>query len=208
MKKIGWYIFVVLFSMVFFSENSLGQNSKYSLNAGYLYSPTILSYGLIYRSDHGSEPFKVEKIQGFGVGYSIRVFRFFSPELSFIQYSIMGIDDHIEDEVKFEGVQLRLGGALHIHSKNPELNMNFGYIKVESRFERQQEDGIKIERNGDGGGLYLGPSIIVKINNTHALKFSAYGVLMGSGFDTPSSFDLGWMLTVHSELSISYVFRF
>ena len=198
---------IVLILSVFIglvSFPSEAQENKHSFDAGYFFSPTNPSHRMIYRSDNGSEAYRNATIQGLGIGYSMRVFKFFSPEFNFRYYTINGIDTHSDDEVTFEGIQLRVGGLFHFGKSNPAINLGIGFISGNTRFT----DYDNIEEKGREYGLYIGPSMLFKIGENTEVKFTVSGVACFSEFDYFNSYDVYSLFTIHSELAISYVFRF
>lgn len=56
--KIKGYFFILLFLLLFSLNSSFAQDIKYSLNAGYFFSPAKSFYGLIYRVDYDTEPYE------------------------------------------------------------------------------------------------------------------------------------------------------
>ena len=198
---------IVLILSVFIglvSFPSEAQENKHSVWVTYYNSPPTLSYKEIYRDDWGNEPFKKATINGYGVGFSYRLFKVFSPEFNVMYYSMNGIDSHSDNTLKFVGIQLRLGGLLHIRKRSPEINVGFGYVSGNTRVV----DYDDIEEKGKGIGLYLGTSFLVDLNSLSSLKFGINVVPQFYGFDSYSSYDLGNIIMLNTELSISYVFRF
>lgn len=210
MKK---QILIVALFIGLVSTFANAQENKYSVWATYYNSPSDLSFKLIYRVDSSTEPYEDAGIKGYGAGFSVRLFKVFSPEVNLLVFNMSGRDGHLigsnDEHVSFEGFQFRIGGAFHLIRKNPGIDFQFGFI--EGRSEMDSPTIIVDRRNQEGRikGLYLGSAFTIQINRHSALKAGVNVV----GFDlesenTISSFSVSSVGGVGAEFSVSYRFSF
>lgn len=203
---------IILLLIILTYSKSEAQENKHSLWATYYNSPSELSYKLLYRVDSFNEPYKEATIRGFGGGFSVRMFKIYSPEFNFIIYNMNGKDGHLsgdnEEHVSFEGFQFRIGGSFHLMRENPGLNFEHGFIYGTTRTNSPLEIVDERDQEGSNKGIYLGPALIFKINDSNAIKVGARIVYFSIRNKNVGSFAVTSLDAINTELSVSYMFSF
>ena len=210
----GKQILILALFIGLVSTFSNAQENKYSLWVTYYNSPSDLSFKVINRVDYSTESYEDADIKGYGAGFSVRLFEVFSPEVNLLVFNMSGRDGHLagsnDEHVSFEGIQFRIGGALHLIRTNPGLDFQFGFI--EGRSEMDSPTEIVDRRNQEGGikGLYFGSSLAIQLNRHSTLKVGVniVGFNLDSEESTTGSFSVSSVGGVGAEFSASYRFSF
>lgn len=208
-------ISILWFFIGLFFFKSEAQENTYSIWGSYIVAPSEMSYQAIYRSDSFYEKYIDGTAQGYGFGFSVPLFKIFSPIVAIDFVRRNGIDTHgTENErVSINGSRFKFGGAFHLkRGSSPYLDFNVGFIRNKFNVTSQYSINKEYKQEGFGRGVYIGPSVLFGLTAHTAIKFEMNASLNGTDFNSIGNYtgsgEITQFIALNSDFSISYVYRF